>query len=124
MRTGCTKGEARQKAAIRPCHDAFADADAMVKRVAMPLPSLWTVRKNAMQAFASAAKLVNPGRLMTQERIEAALARIADAAMRIDAATTRLHDRATSASETDPNDRAAVTAALAELDALLEQLQE
>lgn len=63
---------------------------------------------------------------MEQDRIGAALVRIAEAAQRIDAAAARLQDR-DAPSPSSPNSfvpvRAAVSAALEELDLLLAQLQ-
>ena len=63
---------------------------------------------------------------MEHEQIGAALKRIADATGRIDAAAARLCEqvnRADMQPQADPPARDAVVAALAELDAVLEQLQ-
>ena len=63
---------------------------------------------------------------MEHEQIGAALKRIAVATGRIDAAAARLREQVVSAemeAKAGPPARNAVTAALAELDTLLEQLQ-
>lgn len=64
---------------------------------------------------------------MVYEQIGVALERIANATGRIDAAAARLREQVVTAdmrAQAGPPARDAVTAALAELDALLEQLQQ